>query len=181
MKFFTSWGNAQNKRVGMYFAAGNVLLLVLVFFNVLQVRLDAIHNLEWRIQQQQRQLSMMERNLYMLEGNRETLANMQSASGSTIHPAGHIGSVLTTVRELMEHHNLNEQDFFAREQGEVGFHGISEIRASIIGEGRYEDIQAFLQALAQHEHYYRLERIQVTDIDNINRVRVVLNFSVYSF
>ena len=181
MKFFSSWGSAQNKRIVLLFVAGNVLLLVLVFFDVLQVRLDTIQALEWRIQQQQRRLSIMERNLYMLEVNRDTLTSMQSISGNTIHPAGHIGSVLTTVRELMEFYDLREQDFFAREQGEVGFHGISEIRASIVGEGRYEDIQAFLRALAQHEHYYRLERIQVTDIDNINRVRVVLNFSVYSF
>jgi len=181
MNIFSSWGNIQYKRVWLYFVAGNILLILFLFFNVLYERLDTIRALEARIQLQERRLGIMERNLYMMYENRETLANLQSASGDIIHPVGLIGGVLTTVRELMEYYGLSEQDFFAREQGQVGLHGISETRASIVGEGRYEDIQTFLRALSQHEHYYRLERIQVTDIDNINHVRMVLNFSVYNF
>jgi len=167
------------KRLWIYFIAANILLLVLVALNVIPGRVFILQGQAMAFQLRERQLALLEENYHMYEKNVALLSNFQVDGAIIVQPSGHTGALLTDVRQILYVNNLTEQEFHASEHAShyVGTGRVTETRATIVADGDYNDIVAFVDDLANHYRYLRLERIQISE--EFPLTRLWLTISIY--
>ena len=152
-------------KIRQYFIAANILFLAAVVWQIAPERVFILQGQRDTLALRERQLAVIEESYRAKDGNIELLAGLQQNDVYIILPAGQTGAILTEVREMLFLHGLEEQEFFASEQAMHYIDGrlVIEVRATLAANGRYGDINAFLQGLADCYRYIRLEHIQISE------------------
>lgn len=161
------------------FIAINIFVLSVVVFTVVPERLFTWQVQTTALRLRERQLSLMEENLRHYEDHTALFSALQAGENIIIQPAEHTGALLTDVRSMLHTQNLTEHEFHASEQAShyIGGRHVAETRATVVAEGSFADISAFLHDLADHYRYLRLERIQISDETPTTRLWLI--FSIY--
>ena len=168
-------------KVKICFTAANIILLAVVLWHIVPERLFVLQAYEAVISLRERQLEIREENLRMYEENIATIAALEYRDDwqIIIQPAGHIGALLTDVRNMLYARGLFELEFYASEQALHYLYGrhLSETRSTIVAEGCFYDINDFVKDITSYYRYLRLERIQISAEFELSRLW--LTFSVY--
>jgi len=169
----------STKRLWLYFIAVNILWLALAIWVTMPERVLIFQGQAAAFSLRERQLSVMENNLRMYEENIASLSKFYIEEDIIIQPSGQTGTMLTDVRNMLHMRNLTEREFHASEQGShyAGVQHVVETRASLVADGSYDNISAFLHDLANHYRYLRLERIQISE--EFPQTRLWLTISIY--
>ena len=164
-----------------YFVFANIIILTLAALTVLPERISILRKQSDYLRLLERQLTGMEENLRLYEENTALMSLLAEEEDRqvTVQPVGRIGALLTDVRTMLYEQGLSEQDFYVGAQTALYMEGryVSETRATILAEGSYENMNAFIHGLAGHYRYIRLERIQISQ--ELLSNRLWLTFAIY--
>ena len=167
------------KRLWLCFTAVNIVVLSLAAFVIIPERIFIWQGQTTALRLRERQLSIMKENLLHYEENTALFSALKAEENIIIQPAEHTGALLTDVRSMLSVRNLAEHEFHASEQAShyIGDRHVAETRATVVAEGSFADISAFLHDLAGHYRYLRLERIQISEETPITQLWLI--FSIY--
>ena len=169
----------STKHLWLYFIAINILILSAAAFAVIPERMFIWQGQTSDIRLRERQLNIMHENLLLYEEHAALFYELQTRENIIIQPAEHTGALLTDVRSMLHMRNLAEHEFHASEQAShyIGDRHVAETRATVVAEGSFANISAFLHDLADHYRYLRLERIQISEEMPVARLWLI--FSIY--
>lgn len=172
-------------RARFCFVIVNILLSALILWTLLPERIFTLQAQGPAIRLRERQLAIMEENFRLYDYNMALLEGFgteAAEAGYIIQPSGYIGAILTDVRMMLHLRGLDEIEFFSSVAAfhNVNGRGVEETRATVVAQGTYADILAFLTDMAHHYRYLRLERIVISEIsEEFTQTRLWLTFSIY--
>lgn len=158
------------------FVIANILLIAAFGLFYVMERAPTIQGQAASIAVLERQLEIQESNYRMYTQNAIYFEEEQAI---IIQPPGHVGALLTEVRSILHAHRLTELEFSVSEQAFYHMEDqyVVQTRGTTLAEGRYCDINAFLNDIASHYRYIRIERVQITK--ESEPTRMLLTFSIY--
>ena len=169
----------NTRRLWMYFIATNILGLALAIWAIVPERIFILEGQTAARTLHERRLAAMEYNLLMYEEHVALLLTLQAEEKIIIQLPGYTGALLTDVLYMLYTHSLTEHEFHASEQAThyAWGHHVTETRATIVADGNFDNISAFIDDVINHYRYMRIERIQISK--EFPLTRLWLTFSIY--
>ena len=169
----------NTKGFWLCFIIANIIWLTIASFAIVPDRIFVLQGQSATLTLMERHLAILEENFQRYEEHTALLSDFQIEGAIFIQPPGHTASLLTDVRDMLYAHALDELEFYAGERAShyIGGRHVAETRATVLANGYFNNISAFLHSLYDDHRYLHLERIQIAEAFSLTQLR--LTFSIY--